>query len=206
MEAVLFYPKMCSVPHAYTLKSLPLYSSLCLITMPCTPCPISQAHPSSSHSIFHAVYPMLWMLYPISHALYPMPVPTTPHPCPCPRLTAALPLQVKQELPPPSPSSQGMLDRSRMALCTFVFLCLSFNPLASLLQGSGSPAPLVSQDTGGPGRSIMADSGSLGKLWCGTLGWRLLGWVWDGGCQGGRGLQAVEVKIIKVQDVGVGVG
>ncbi|NXM95258.1 SRBP1 protein, partial [Sylvia borin] len=80
--------------------------------------------------------------------------------------------KVKQERPPPSPSSQGMLDRSRMALCTFVFLCLSFNPLASLLQGSGSPAPLGSQDTAGPGRSIMAASGSLEDPW----GW--MQWLW----------------------------
>ncbi|NXW75159.1 SRBP1 protein, partial [Hirundo rustica] len=80
--------------------------------------------------------------------------------------------KVKQECPPPSPSSQGMLDRSRMALCTFVFLCLSFNPLASLLQGSGSPAPLGSQDTAGPGRSIMAKSGSLEDPWSWTQ------WLW----------------------------
>ncbi|NXO28534.1 SRBP1 protein, partial [Cisticola juncidis] len=80
--------------------------------------------------------------------------------------------KVKQEHPPSSPSSQGMLDRSRMALCTFVFLCLSFNPLASLLQGSGSPAPLGSQDTAGPGRSIMADSGSLEE----PQGW--MQWLW----------------------------
>lgn len=102
-------------------------------------------------------------------------------------------MQVKQEQPPPSPSSQGMLDRSRMALCTFVFLCLSFNPLASLLRGSGSPAPLGSQDTAGPGRSIMAESGTLGKLWCGVggigmevvgmgVGWRLLMWK-PSGCR-----------------------
>uniref|UniRef100_A0A3Q1JKV6 Sterol regulatory element-binding protein 1 n=1 Tax=Anabas testudineus TaxID=64144 RepID=A0A3Q1JKV6_ANATE len=32
----------------------------------------------------------------------------------------------------------GMLDRSRMALCTFTFLFLSLNPLASLLCSSGS--------------------------------------------------------------------
>ncbi|XP_009067586.1 PREDICTED: sterol regulatory element-binding protein 1-like, partial [Acanthisitta chloris] len=69
--------------------------------------------------------------------------------------------KVKQEHPPPSPSSQGMLDRSRMALCTFVFLCLSFNPLASLLRGSSAPAPLGSPDTTGPGRSIMAESGTV---------------------------------------------
>ncbi|XP_015498413.1 sterol regulatory element-binding protein 1 isoform X2 [Parus major] len=80
--------------------------------------------------------------------------------------------KVKQERPPPSPSSQGMLDRSRMALCTFVFLCLSFNPLASLLQGSGSPAPLGSQDSAGPGRSIMAESGTLEDPW----GWTQ--WLW----------------------------
>ncbi|NWV99172.1 SRBP1 protein, partial [Machaerirhynchus nigripectus] len=80
--------------------------------------------------------------------------------------------KVKQERPPPSPSSQGMLDRSRMALCTFVFLCLSFNPLASLLRGSGSPAPLGSQDTAGPGRSIMAESGTLEEPW----GWTQ--WLW----------------------------
>ncbi|NXL77743.1 SRBP1 protein, partial [Leptocoma aspasia] len=80
--------------------------------------------------------------------------------------------KVKQERPPPSPSSQGMLDRSRMALCTFVFLCLSFNPLASLLRGSGSPAPLGSQDTTGPGRSIMAESGTLED----PRGWTQ--WLW----------------------------
>ncbi|NXE40307.1 SRBP1 protein, partial [Ptilorrhoa leucosticta] len=80
--------------------------------------------------------------------------------------------KVKQECPPPSPSSQGMLDRSRMALCTFVFLCLSFNPLASLLRGSGSPAPLGSQETAGPSRSIMAESGTSEEPW----GWTQ--WLW----------------------------
>ncbi|NWI94788.1 SRBP1 protein, partial [Pitta sordida] len=80
--------------------------------------------------------------------------------------------KVKQEHPPPSPSSQGMLDRSRMALCTFVFLCLSFNPLASLLRGSSSPAPLGSPDTAGPGRSIMAESGTVEEPW----GWSQ--WLW----------------------------
>ncbi|NXD40702.1 SRBP1 protein, partial [Copsychus sechellarum] len=82
------------------------------------------------------------------------------------------PGKVKQEHPPPSPSSQGMLDRSRMALCAFVFLCLSFNPLASLLRGSGPPAPLGNQDTAGTGRSIMAASGTLEDPW----GWTQ--WLW----------------------------
>ncbi|XP_075574560.1 sterol regulatory element-binding protein 1 [Pelecanus crispus] len=80
--------------------------------------------------------------------------------------------KVKQERPPPSPSSQGMLDRSRMALCTFVFLCLSFNPLASLLRGSGAPASVGSPGTAGPGRSIMAESGTVEEPW----GWSQ--WLW----------------------------
>lgn len=80
--------------------------------------------------------------------------------------------KVKQENPPPSPGSQGMLDRSRMALCAFVFLCLSFNPLASLLRGSSAPAPSGSLGTAGPGRSIMAESGTAEEPW----GWSQ--WLW----------------------------
>ncbi|XP_061329714.1 sterol regulatory element-binding protein 1 [Pezoporus flaviventris] len=81
--------------------------------------------------------------------------------------------KVKQEQPPPSPSSQGMLDRSRMALCAFVFLCLSFNPLASLLRGSGgAPAPVRSPGTTGSSRSIMAESGAVEEPW----GWSQ--WLW----------------------------
>ncbi|NXE30724.1 SRBP1 protein, partial [Ardeotis kori] len=80
--------------------------------------------------------------------------------------------KVKQERLPPSPSSQGMLDRSRMALCAFVFLCLSFNPLASLLRGAGAPASAGSSGTAGPGRSIMAESGAVEEPW----GWSQ--WLW----------------------------
>ncbi|XP_015732133.1 sterol regulatory element-binding protein 1 isoform X4 [Coturnix japonica] len=80
--------------------------------------------------------------------------------------------KVKQEHPPPSPGSQGMLDRSRMALCAFVFLCLSFNPLASLLRGSSAPAPSGNLGTAGPGRSIMAESGIAEEPW----GWSQ--WLW----------------------------
>ncbi|POI23860.1 hypothetical protein CIB84_012392, partial [Bambusicola thoracicus] len=80
--------------------------------------------------------------------------------------------KVKQENPPPSPGSQGMLDRSRMALCAFVFLCLSFNPLASLLRGSSAPAPSGNLGTAGPGRSIMAESGTAEEPW----GWSQ--WLW----------------------------
>ncbi|NXI42418.1 SRBP1 protein, partial [Galbula dea] len=80
--------------------------------------------------------------------------------------------KVKQEHPPPSPSSQGMLDRSRMALCGFVFLCLSFNPLASLLRSSSAPAPVGNSGTTGPSRSIMAQSGTVEEPW----GWSQ--WLW----------------------------
>ncbi|XP_025938748.1 sterol regulatory element-binding protein 1, partial [Apteryx rowi] len=80
--------------------------------------------------------------------------------------------KVKQERPPPSPGTQGMLDRSRMALCAFVFLCLSFNPLASLLRGAGTPAPAESPGTAGPGRSIMAEPGPREEPW----GWSQ--WLW----------------------------
>uniref|UniRef100_A0A8D0L2Z3 Sterol regulatory element-binding protein 1 n=1 Tax=Sphenodon punctatus TaxID=8508 RepID=A0A8D0L2Z3_SPHPU len=59
-----------------------------------------------------------------------------------------------EEAKVPSPSSLGMLDRSRMALCAFVFLCLSFNPLASLLGGSSPTGFLDSAGPGGLGRSI----------------------------------------------------
>ncbi|KFO78878.1 Sterol regulatory element-binding protein 1, partial [Cuculus canorus] len=95
---------------------------------------------------------------------------------------SALPVQVKQEHPPPSPSSQGMLDRSRMALCAFVFLCLSFNPLASLLRGSS--APMGSLGTAGPGRSIMAESGAVG------------GHHWSGGCWGGQRVKATGMETL----------
>ncbi|XP_062443862.1 sterol regulatory element-binding protein 1 isoform X2 [Rhea pennata] len=80
--------------------------------------------------------------------------------------------QVKQERPPPSPGTQGMLDRSRMAFCAFVFLCLSFNPLASLLRGAGTPAPAESPGAAGPGRSIMAEPASREEPW----GWSQ--WLW----------------------------
>lgn len=96
---------------------------------------------------------------------------------------------MKQEHPPPSPSSQGMLDRSRMALCAFVFLCLSFNPLASLLRGSGAPAPVGSPDTAGPRRSIMAESGTMGKFWHGV---------------GVLGVEDIGMEAVNVVVVGVG--
>uniref|UniRef100_A0ABM5EZL0 Sterol regulatory element-binding protein 1 n=1 Tax=Pogona vitticeps TaxID=103695 RepID=A0ABM5EZL0_9SAUR len=66
--------------------------------------------------------------------------------------------KVKLERPALSPNSLGMLDRSRLALCAFVFLCLSFNPLSSFLGGSGSVAPSDLAGASGPGRSIKSEN------------------------------------------------
>ncbi|KAM5151980.1 sterol regulatory element-binding protein 1 isoform 2-T2 [Mantella aurantiaca] len=67
-------------------------------------------------------------------------------------------LQVKQELP--SPPGSGMLDRSRMALCVFVFLCLSFNPLSFLMGGSRSQEASDGPTFHGGGRSMLEMSSS----------------------------------------------
>ncbi|XP_077172447.1 sterol regulatory element-binding protein 1 isoform X1 [Paroedura picta] len=66
--------------------------------------------------------------------------------------------KVKLEAQTLSPGSLGMLDRSRMALCTFVFLCLSFNPLSSILGGSSSASPSEIVSPSGPGRSMKSES------------------------------------------------
>ncbi|KAM4025976.1 sterol regulatory element-binding protein 1 isoform 2-T2 [Anomaloglossus baeobatrachus] len=62
-------------------------------------------------------------------------------------------VQVKEEIP--SPPNSGMLDRSRMALCVFVFLCLSFNPLSFLMGGSSSQEAPGSSTYHGGGRSML---------------------------------------------------
>ncbi|KAE8611426.1 hypothetical protein XENTR_v10012446 [Xenopus tropicalis] len=55
--------------------------------------------------------------------------------------------KVKDE--PDSPTGLGMMDRSRMLLCTMTFLCLSFNPLTSLLHSeSGQYTERVQHGTG----------------------------------------------------------
>lgn len=46
-------------------------------------------------------------------------------------------------------AAAGMLDRSRMALCAFTLLFLSFNPLASLMSGSQS----IAGEAGSPGHT-----------------------------------------------------
>ncbi|XP_056609247.1 sterol regulatory element-binding protein 2-like isoform X1 [Triplophysa dalaica] len=57
--------------------------------------------------------------------------------------------QMKSE--PGSPSSVGVMDRSRLLLCALTFLCLSLNPLPSLL---GSEERWSSAVTHGPSRSL----------------------------------------------------
>uniref|UniRef100_A0A8C5RLL8 Sterol regulatory element-binding protein 1 n=1 Tax=Laticauda laticaudata TaxID=8630 RepID=A0A8C5RLL8_LATLA len=64
--------------------------------------------------------------------------------------------KVKPEYQGPPSGSLGMLDRSRMALCTFVFLCLSFNPLSSLLGGVSLGGPSEAFGHDGSRRSILA--------------------------------------------------
>ncbi|XP_060116843.1 sterol regulatory element-binding protein 1-like [Heteronotia binoei] len=66
--------------------------------------------------------------------------------------------KVKLEAQTLSPGSLGMLDRSRMALCAFVFLCLSFNPLSSILGGSSSSDPSEIASSSGPGRTMKAEN------------------------------------------------
>uniref|UniRef100_H3AZ68 Sterol regulatory element-binding protein 1 n=1 Tax=Latimeria chalumnae TaxID=7897 RepID=H3AZ68_LATCH len=62
-------------------------------------------------------------------------------------------VNVKQEVP--SPTTIGMLDRSRMALCTFVFFCLSFNPLASLMGSIGGGRALEHGGLHGTTRNML---------------------------------------------------
>lgn len=53
-------------------------------------------------------------------------------------LSIPIPLKVKDE-PDSPPVALGMVDRSRILLCALTFLCLSFNPLTSLLDARGTP-------------------------------------------------------------------
>ncbi|XP_075421985.1 sterol regulatory element-binding protein 1 isoform X2 [Ascaphus truei] len=82
-------------------------------------------------------------------------------------------LQVKQELA--SPPGAGMLDRSRMALCAFVFLCLSFNPLSFLMGGSGGHGSPDSA-TFHSGRSMLEVGSSEPSPWSGWLAPSTLLW------------------------------
>nr|XP_060633122.1 sterol regulatory element-binding protein 2 [Anolis sagrei ordinatus] len=85
--------------------------------------------------------------------------------------------KVKDE--PDSPAvALGMVDRSRMLLCALTFLCLSFNPLTSLLEAqrtSDSDGPIRH----GSARSTLSiDSGSGG--WFGWMMPTLILWFVNG--------------------------
>lgn len=64
-----------------------------------------------------------------------------------------------------------MLDRSRLALCTLIFFCLSCNPLASLLGSWGLPSPSDTTSIHqGSGRNMLSTedrgrTGQHGNLW-----------------------------------------
>uniref|UniRef100_A0A4W6DNS2 Sterol regulatory element-binding protein 2 n=1 Tax=Lates calcarifer TaxID=8187 RepID=A0A4W6DNS2_LATCA len=80
--------------------------------------------------------------------------------------------QVKSE--PDSPSSVGVMDRSRLLLCALTFFCLSLNPLPSLLGSEDSGSHTLS--TGhGPSRTL-----SLKISWVHSLITCGVGAVW--GC------------------------
>lgn len=60
--------------------------------------------------------------------------------------------QMKSE--PDSPSSVGVMDRSRLLLCALTFFCLSLNPLPSLLDSEASGSPNLSAGHG-PSRTLV---------------------------------------------------
>ncbi|KAM8845495.1 sterol regulatory element-binding protein 1 isoform 3-T3 [Spinachia spinachia] len=80
-------------------------------------------------------------------------------------------------------SAGGMLDRSRMALCTFTFLFLSLNPLAALLSSSGGSlaGSATASATHHAGRSVLGVD--LGADSWGWMDWMLptiLVWLLNG--------------------------
>ncbi|XP_067912038.1 sterol regulatory element-binding protein 1 isoform X4 [Heterodontus francisci] len=77
-------------------------------------------------------------------------------------------VSVKQEQT--LPTGVGMLDRSRMVLCTFVFLCLSFNPLALLMGGADTSSSVGSQGYHGTGRNMLGLSVEDSSSW--------FAWIW----------------------------
>ncbi|KAM6914656.1 sterol regulatory element-binding protein 2 isoform 2-T2 [Lycodopsis pacificus] len=62
--------------------------------------------------------------------------------------------QEQMKIEPDSPSSVGVMDRSRLLLCALTFFCLSLNPLPSLLgsEASGSPSLATGH---GPSRTLV---------------------------------------------------
>ncbi|XP_032896671.1 sterol regulatory element-binding protein 1 isoform X1 [Amblyraja radiata] len=86
-------------------------------------------------------------------------------------------MSVKQEQT--LPTSVGMLDRSRIVLCTFVFLCLSFNPLASLMGGSDIRS-MENEEYHGAGRSMLGLSVEASSSWFSWLWPTLILWLING--------------------------
>ncbi|XP_061495289.1 sterol regulatory element-binding protein 2 [Rhineura floridana] len=85
--------------------------------------------------------------------------------------------KVKDE-PDSPPAALGMVDRSRMLLCALTFLCLSFNPLTSLLEGQRT-SDSDSSVQHGLGRNMLTiDSGSGG--WFGWMMPTLILWLVNG--------------------------
>ncbi|MCJ8739293.1 hypothetical protein PDJAM_G00045490 [Pangasius djambal] len=76
----------------------------------------------------------------------------------------------------------GMLDRSRMALCAFTLLFLSFNPLASLMCGSqGRAGEAVPPGHSGTGRTMLAfDNAADSWGWMDWMLPTLLVWLLNG--------------------------
>ncbi|XP_053325024.1 sterol regulatory element-binding protein 2 isoform X1 [Spea bombifrons] len=86
--------------------------------------------------------------------------------------------KVKDE--PDSPSALGMLDRSRMLLCAMTFLCLSFNPLTSLLPSEDGQKPDITMQHG-TGRSMLGiDMSGLSGSWLDWLIPTLILWLANG--------------------------
>ncbi|KFP60501.1 Sterol regulatory element-binding protein 2, partial [Cariama cristata] len=85
--------------------------------------------------------------------------------------------KVKDE-PDSPPVALGMVDRSRILLCALTFLCLSFNPLTSLLDARGSPESdsLVRH---GSGRNVLTVESDAGG-WFGWMMPTLILWLVNG--------------------------
>ncbi|XP_009865995.1 PREDICTED: sterol regulatory element-binding protein 2 [Apaloderma vittatum] len=85
--------------------------------------------------------------------------------------------KVKDE-PDSPPVALGMVDRSRILLCALTFLCLSFNPLTSLLDARGTPESdsLVHHGSGRNVLTIESDAGG----WFGWMMPTLILWLVNG--------------------------
>ena len=72
----------------------------------------------------------------------------------------------------------GMLDRSRMTLCVFMFAILAFNPFTSLLSSSGSQLDGAGGGGHGGGRTLQSvdpEPGVCGCAMCFSLYWMKVG-------------------------------